>query len=153
MFRKLGCLAHVFTPTFPIVRLGSKGSTSAIVTIGSSELGPQTGWRRKLALLLFSIMVGTQPNSWVQKIYCTSLIVTMSNRRKVSVEVLVSSKMLLTLRQWYSISSLSTLCLLQPYGLIAWSSKTPSILSTCGVHDTFRPLAEEGEADGRLRRV
>ena len=32
-----GCLAPVFTPTFPIVRLGSKGSTSAIVMIGSSE--------------------------------------------------------------------------------------------------------------------
>ena len=34
---KLGCLAPVFTPTFPIVRLGSKGSTSAIVMIGSPE--------------------------------------------------------------------------------------------------------------------
>ena len=34
---KLGCLAPVFTPTFPIVRLGSKGGTSAIVTIGSPE--------------------------------------------------------------------------------------------------------------------
>ena len=34
---KLGCLAPVFTPMFPIVQLGSKGSTSAIVTIGSSE--------------------------------------------------------------------------------------------------------------------
>ena len=34
---KLGCLAHVLTPMFPIVRLGSKGSTSVIVTIGSSE--------------------------------------------------------------------------------------------------------------------
>ena len=37
VFRKLGCLAPVLTPTFPIVRLGSKGSTSAIVTIGSTE--------------------------------------------------------------------------------------------------------------------
>ena len=34
---KLGCLAPVFTPTFPIVQLGSKGSTSVIVTIGSLE--------------------------------------------------------------------------------------------------------------------
>ena len=34
---KLGCLAPVFTPMFPIVRLGSKGSTSVIVTIRSSE--------------------------------------------------------------------------------------------------------------------
>ena len=45
------------------------------------------------------------------------------------------------------------LCLLQPYGLIAWLSETPSIFSTDGVHNTFRPFAEEGEADGRLRRV
>src|SRR3954465_9278143 len=29
---KLGCLAPVLTPTFPIVQLGGKGSTSAIVT-------------------------------------------------------------------------------------------------------------------------
>ena len=99
VFRKLGCLAPVLTPTLPIVWLGCKGSTSAIFTTGSSELWPQTGWSRKLALLLFSIMVGTQQNSWVQKIYCTSVIVTMSNRRKVSVGVLFSSKMLLTLRQ------------------------------------------------------
>ena len=45
------------------------------------------------------------------------------------------------------------LCLLQPYGMIPWLSGTPSIFSTGGVHNTFRPLAEEGEADGRLRRV
>ena len=31
------------TPTFPIVRLGGKGSTSVIVTTGSSGLVPQTG--------------------------------------------------------------------------------------------------------------
>ena len=48
---------------------------------------------------------------------------------------------------------MSALCLLQPYGLIAWLSETPSIFWTGGVHNTFRPLAEEGEADGRLRRV
>ena len=53
----------------------------------------------------------------------------------------------------YSIGSLSALCLLQPYGLIVWLSETPSIFSTGGVHNTFRPLTEEGEADGRLRRV
>ena len=33
----LGCLAPMLTPTFSIVRLGSKGSTFAIVTIGLSE--------------------------------------------------------------------------------------------------------------------
>ena len=75
------------------------GSTSVIVTTGSSKLVPQTGSSQKLALLLFSIMAGTQRNSWVQKIYCTSPIVTMSNRRKVSVGVHFSSKMLLTLRR------------------------------------------------------
>ena len=39
---KLGCLAPVPTPTFPIVRLGGKGSTSAIVTAGSVGCVPQT---------------------------------------------------------------------------------------------------------------
>ena len=38
-------------PTFPFVRLGHKGSTSAIVTAGSSGRVPQTGWSRKLAFL------------------------------------------------------------------------------------------------------
>ena len=38
-------------PTFPLVRLGHKGSTSAIATTGSSVCVPQTGWSRKLAFL------------------------------------------------------------------------------------------------------
>ena len=38
-------------PTFPLIRLGHKGSTSAIVTIGSAGCIPQTGWSRKLAFL------------------------------------------------------------------------------------------------------
>ena len=38
-------------PTFPLVRLGHKGSTSAIVTAGSAGCVPQTGWSRKLAFL------------------------------------------------------------------------------------------------------
>ena len=38
-------------PTFPLVRLGHKGSTSAIVTAGSSGCVPQTGWSRKLVFL------------------------------------------------------------------------------------------------------
>ena len=38
-------------PTFPLVRLGHKGSTSAIVTAGSSGCVPQAGWSRKLAFL------------------------------------------------------------------------------------------------------
>ena len=48
---KLGCLAPVLTPTFLIVRLGGKGSTSTIVTAGSAGRVPQTGWSRKLAFL------------------------------------------------------------------------------------------------------
>ena len=36
-------------PTFPLVRLGHKGSTSTIVTAGSSGCVPQTGWSQKLA--------------------------------------------------------------------------------------------------------
>ena len=40
---KLGCLAPVLTPTFPFVRLGGKGSISAIVTAGSAVCVPQTG--------------------------------------------------------------------------------------------------------------
>ena len=38
-------------PTFPLIRLGHKGSTSAIVTAGSAGCVPQTGWSRKLAFL------------------------------------------------------------------------------------------------------
>ena len=48
---KLGCLTPVLTPTFPIVRLGGKGRTSAIVTARSARCVPQTGWSRKLAFL------------------------------------------------------------------------------------------------------
>ena len=40
---KLGCLAPVLTTTFLIIRLGGKGSTSAIVTAGSAGRVPQTG--------------------------------------------------------------------------------------------------------------
>ena len=38
-------------PTFPLVRLGHKGSTSAIVTVGSAGCVRQTGYSRKLAFL------------------------------------------------------------------------------------------------------
>ena len=38
-------------PTSPLIRLGHKGSTSAIVTAGSAGCVPQTGWSRKLAFL------------------------------------------------------------------------------------------------------
>ena len=38
-------------PTFPLIRLGHKGSTFAIVTAGSAGCVPQTGWSRKLAFL------------------------------------------------------------------------------------------------------
>ena len=38
-------------PTFPLIRLGHKGSTSVIVTTGSAGCVPQTGWSRKLAFL------------------------------------------------------------------------------------------------------
>ena len=38
-------------PMFPLIRLGHKGSTSAIVTAGSAGCVPQTGWSRKLAFL------------------------------------------------------------------------------------------------------
>ena len=37
--------------TFSLIRLGHKGSTSAIVTAGSAGCVPQTGWSRKLAFL------------------------------------------------------------------------------------------------------
>ena len=38
-------------PMFPLIRLGHKGSTSAIVTTGSAGCVPQTRWSRKLAFL------------------------------------------------------------------------------------------------------
>ena len=41
----------MLTPTFPIVRLGGKGSTSAIVTAGSAGRVPHTGSSRKLTFL------------------------------------------------------------------------------------------------------
>ena len=46
-------------PTFPLIRLGHKGSTSAIVTVGSAECVPQTRWSRKLAFLR-EYLVGEQ---------------------------------------------------------------------------------------------
>ena len=41
----------MLTPTFPIVRLGRKGSTSAVVTAGSARCVPQTRLSGKLAFL------------------------------------------------------------------------------------------------------
>ena len=41
----------MLTPTFTIVRLGGKGSTSAVVTAGSAGCVPQTGSSRKLEFL------------------------------------------------------------------------------------------------------
>ena len=38
-------------PTFPLIQLGHKGSTSVIVTAGWAGCVPQTGWSRKLAFL------------------------------------------------------------------------------------------------------
>ena len=38
-------------PTFPLIRLGHKGSTSVIVTAGWAGCVPQTRWSRKLAFL------------------------------------------------------------------------------------------------------
>ena len=38
-------------PTFPLIRLGHKGSTSAIVTAGWAGCVPQTGWSRKIVSL------------------------------------------------------------------------------------------------------
>ena len=55
-------------PTFPLVRLGHKGSTSAIVTAGSSRCVPQTGWSRKLAFLR-EYSVGEQKMTFI---YCNT---------------------------------------------------------------------------------
>ena len=49
-----GLPCSVFTPTFPIVRLGSKGSTSAIVTIGSPEPDLRLGEAESYALIVFN---------------------------------------------------------------------------------------------------
>ena len=38
-------------PTFPLIQLGHKGSTSAIVTARSAGCVPQTGWSQKLVFL------------------------------------------------------------------------------------------------------
>ena len=50
-FGQAGLPGSYAYPTFPIVRLGGKGSTSAIVTAGSARRVPRTGWSRKLAFL------------------------------------------------------------------------------------------------------
>ena len=46
-------------PTFPLIWLGHKGSTSVIVTTRSAGCVPQTGWSRKLAFLR-EYLVGEQ---------------------------------------------------------------------------------------------
>ena len=51
-------------PMFPLIRLGHKGSTSAIVTAGSAGCVPQTGWSQKLASLR-EYSVGEQKMSFV----------------------------------------------------------------------------------------
>ena len=58
-----------FCPTFPLIWLGHKGSTSAIVTPGSAGCVPQTGWSRKLAFLR-EYSVGEQKMIFI---YCPHL--------------------------------------------------------------------------------
>ena len=55
-------------PTFPLIQLGHKGSTSAIVTAGSAGCVPQTGWSRKLAFLR-EYSVGEQKMTFI---YCNT---------------------------------------------------------------------------------
>ena len=86
----------MFTPTFSIVRQGSKGSTSAIVTIGSPE--PDLDWVKPKASALIVFNDGRHTT----ELMSTKNLVHKSHnnnehRRKVSVGVLFSSKMLLTL--------------------------------------------------------
>ena len=50
-FGQAGLPGSCAYPYIPIVRLGGKGSTSAIVTVGSAGCVPQTGRSRKLAFL------------------------------------------------------------------------------------------------------
>ena len=61
-------------PTFPLIRLGHKGSTSAIVTAGWAGRVPQTGWSRKLVSLreysigeqkMYSLVTTKNPGSFV----------------------------------------------------------------------------------------
>ena len=75
---KLGCLAPVLTPTFLIVRLGGKGSTSAIVTIGSSEPDLRLGEAESQHSYCFQQWSTHNGTHEYKKIYCTSLIITMS---------------------------------------------------------------------------
>ena len=82
---------------FLIVRLGSKGSTSAIVMIGSPVPDLRLGKPKASALIIFN------HGRHTTELMSTKNLLHKSHnnnehRRKVSVGVLFSSKMLLTLR-------------------------------------------------------
>ena len=73
-------------PTFPLIRLGHKGSTSAIVTAGWARCVPQTGWSRK-QVSLREYSVGEQKMS--------SFIITLIPRSFVSCALVRSPNMCL----------------------------------------------------------
>ena len=69
-------------PMFPLIRLGHKGSTSAIVTVGWAGCVPQTGWSQKLAFLreysvgeqkMFSFLTTKIPRCFVSCAFARSL--------------------------------------------------------------------------------
>ena len=71
-------------PTFPLIWLGHKGSTSAIVTVGSAGCVSQTGWSRKLAFLR-EYSVGEQKTflsfitTWIPRCFVSCVFVRSSD--------------------------------------------------------------------------
>ena len=73
-------------PTFPLIRLGHKGSTSVIVTAGSSGCVPQTGWSRKLAFLR-EYSVGEQKMTFVYCNTCPQMFISCVSFRSSDMHI------------------------------------------------------------------
>ena len=73
-------------PMFPLIRLGHKGSTSAIVTAGSAECVPQTGWSRKLAFLR-EYSVGEQKMNFIYFNTCPQMFISCVSFRSSDMHI------------------------------------------------------------------
>ena len=73
-------------PTFPLIRLGHKGSTSAIVTDGSAGCVPQTGWSRKLAFLR-EYSVGEQKMTFIYCNTCPQMFISCISFRSSDMHI------------------------------------------------------------------
>ena len=73
-------------PTFPLIWLGHKGSTSAIVTAGSAGCVPQTGWSQKLAFLR-EYSVGEQKMTFIYFNRCPQMFIACVSFRSSDMHI------------------------------------------------------------------